>query len=1079
MLTARLFGGLRVSIDGREVPSIPGLRPRSVLAYLLLDPAPHARVRLAGRFWPDVLDTSARASLRSALWTIREALGAAGGAGYLRASRSHVGLDPDLPRAVDTEQFARLAAAGDPASLERAVALGARPLLADLADEWVLDAQDRHRERMIETLERLAALAEERGAAAAAVRWTRLALEHDRLRESTHRDLMRRLDASGERAQALGAYARLREALAAELGIRPSEATRALARTLSGEAGPPGPGRSAAGMGAPPRPPPVESPILGRTGELAALRAAWDRACGGEGGVAIVAGPPGIGKTRLLAEAAGWARAAGGRAAVGSALDLEGAPPLSAWSEALRELLRVTDGPAHAAWPADLARLCPAVEAVWGHAPRDPSAAPDLERMRLFEAVVEMVSWCARDGPVILGLEDLHRADPASAALFGFLGRRLSGIRALVVVTRRALPRSPHLDAAADAVRERGRLHAEMTLGPLGEGDIAALVAGAAPAIVASAARGVAAAADGNPLVAREAARAASSGALPAEGLRGFVRAPLGRLGPAPRRLVALVAAAGRPLTRAETADLMGADAGGAAVDGVLGSGLLVMAEDRRLAFSHALIRAAVTAELEPSERAEAHHHLARVLARRPGRRAAEVARHHRRADEPEAALRYLVEAAQEARSLGALDEAAAYLGEAVTLAADDPARAAELLLLLADVHSWRADRAAMDRAYEEAEGILIRSGDESGLALAHAFRGRWLHTTLCYPAEALAASRRALELIERAGLDAPEARSLALCSAAWAESVAGDPAAVDALIGAARPAPGAAADGGLEAELEQARGMALMRSGAFREAGEVCERAADLARRAGRPDAAALSLLTAAAAAACAGDFERVLLLAERAARWPWAGVSLGLQMGAARAHALSRLGRHSEAVRAAEENAGRAAALEGGADEALARLDLGVVALAAGMPERAAESLRAALESPAPGIPRALARLRLAEALALAGEGEEAAGELQRVPFEPVGPADMPEAIVPGLSRLQGLIAARAGDRELADRRFTEAEEAWRRVMAASRRDGAFTAILVDLGRPPVAGLVEPERELERLAGDRRALRVSAETG
>jgi hypothetical protein len=49
----------------------------------------------------------------------------------------------------------------------------------------------------------------------------------------------------------------------------------------------------------------------------------------------------------------------------------------------------------------------------------------------------------------------------------------------------------------------------------------------------------------------------------------------------------------------------------------------------------------------------------------------------------------------------------------------------------------------------------------------------------------------------------------------------------------------------------------------------------------------------------------------------------------------------------------------------------------------------------------------------------------------------------------------------------------------MAASRRDGAYTAILVDLGRPPVAGLVEPERELERLAGDRRALHASSGTG
>ena len=50
MLRARLFGGLRVEVDGRDVPPAPGLRPRSLLAFLLLHPGPHPRARLAGRF---------------------------------------------------------------------------------------------------------------------------------------------------------------------------------------------------------------------------------------------------------------------------------------------------------------------------------------------------------------------------------------------------------------------------------------------------------------------------------------------------------------------------------------------------------------------------------------------------------------------------------------------------------------------------------------------------------------------------------------------------------------------------------------------------------------------------------------------------------------------------------------------------------------------------------------------------------------------------------------------------------------------------------------------------------------------
>ena len=306
MLRARLFGGLRVEVDGREVPPIAGLRPRSLLAYLLLHPGPHPRARLAGRFWPDVLDTSARASLRSALWAVRDALEAAGGEAYLAADRSHVGLAEGLPRDVDAERFDRLVRAGDAASLERAVALAAGPLLADLADEWVLDEQDRHRDRLIDVLERLAAQAEAAGDPAGAVRWTRAALGHDRLREGVHRDLMRRLDASGERAQALAEYDRLRAALASELGIRPSEATRELARSM--RAGP-APARSAAPG---PASAPVPSELLGREGERAALADAWRAAAAGQGGVAVLDGPAGLGKSRLVQELASAARAAGG-----------------------------------------------------------------------------------------------------------------------------------------------------------------------------------------------------------------------------------------------------------------------------------------------------------------------------------------------------------------------------------------------------------------------------------------------------------------------------------------------------------------------------------------------------------------------------------------------------------------------------------------------------------------------------------------------------------------------------------------------------------------------------------------------
>ncbi len=75
MLHARLLGALQVEVNGVVIESPASQRPWAVFAYLALAPRPVARAELASTFWPDVLDQSARASLRSALWTLRRRLG--------------------------------------------------------------------------------------------------------------------------------------------------------------------------------------------------------------------------------------------------------------------------------------------------------------------------------------------------------------------------------------------------------------------------------------------------------------------------------------------------------------------------------------------------------------------------------------------------------------------------------------------------------------------------------------------------------------------------------------------------------------------------------------------------------------------------------------------------------------------------------------------------------------------------------------------------------------------------------------------------------------------------------------------
>src|SRR5436305_9316449 len=167
MLQVWLAGGLRLAVDGRELPPPRSRRARGLLAWLALHPGPHARGALAGRFWPDVLDASARTSLRAALSELRAALGP--GAAHLMAGRETVALDGE-GLWVDVRAFAELLAAGRTAE---AVEACSAELLSGMDEDWVFEARGEHAHTLGEALERLAAQAAAAGDAEWAIRHTR------------------------------------------------------------------------------------------------------------------------------------------------------------------------------------------------------------------------------------------------------------------------------------------------------------------------------------------------------------------------------------------------------------------------------------------------------------------------------------------------------------------------------------------------------------------------------------------------------------------------------------------------------------------------------------------------------------------------------------------------------------------------------------------------------------------------------------------------------------------------------------------------------------------------------------------
>jgi DNA-binding SARP family transcriptional activator/tetratricopeptide (TPR) repeat protein len=1063
MLSIKLLGRMAVERDGQQLPVPASRRAWSLLAYLALHPGPQPRGELAARFWPDVLDASARASLRSAIWALRRTLEPFA-PGLLLASREDVGLLEEAEVRVDALAFAELLVEGRD---REAVELCDGELLSGLEEEWISVAREEHREQLLGALERLATACELEGDRAGTIHWSRRQAAVDPFGEEAHRRLIARLADSGDRAAALVVYRTLAERLRRELAVAPSQLTRELAESLRAEPVPVNVGPSLAGM----------LTLVGRRSQLEQLLGAWSEVAAGRGGVVSLSAEAGIGKTRLASELLARVAAQGAATAGCAALDLGGAAPFGLWSELIGELLPgLAPPPANAVWPDDLAHLAPEIHARFERpaAERAP-ASPELERTRLMEAVVALLEWAARDRPLALLLEDVHIADAASLELTGYVARRVAGLPVLLVLTRRQRPRRVDADQLEHALRARGLLRLDLQLAPLEGHEISELARLAAPLSAPDVDR-VVRAAEGNALLAVEMSRALARGQGElSEGLGGTVRGAFGALTPAARGFAELAAVASRALDAAEISALPLEQPALAAAE-ALDSGMFITSE-RRIAFRHALLREAVYAELSEPARVALHELWARVLLQREGaggaQRPAEPARHLRLAGRDLEAVEQLVRAAAQARRIAALAEAAGYLREGAALAPDR----ADVLLELAEVEAWGGHREEAEESFARALELL-QMAPPSELAAAWLRRARWYHGPICFPALVLESARNAIELLDRAGasVESEPLRREALAALAWAEAVAGSVEEAERLLselhGLMRDRP---ADDLSTYDIGHARAFAAMRRGDFEGAYAPSIAAGEAIARAGRPDLAYGCWSNAAGAAAAAGDLTRALGFLDRAqAVLAGRGLAvLEMQICAGRSFLLLRKDDRDGARAAAEAEAALAVRIGEPPLLAMAAHDRGLVALADRDFPLAARLLGEALVEGAP-ISRALTRLARAEALACSGALEEAAAEVRATALEPLRASDWPETLVPRLARVQGLIAAQAGERPLAVRRLQEAVEGWRRQIARQPRGERIAAVLADLGRP-VVGIVEPERELERVVAELGAIQAN----
>lgn len=710
MLRVRLLGELALESNGDPIPPLPGRPARAVLSWLALHPGMHARSRLAGRLWPNVLDESARGSLRGALASLKRALRDEA-ARALVTTREQVGLAPEVW--VDVLAFEELVAAG---RLEGAVELCRGELLPGLDDDWVCDAREVHRARLASALARLGDLADEEGRLEEAIERTRMLLAVDPLSEQAHRALVRRLAAADDRPAALAAYGRLRDRLWSELRVLPSAETRALVDRLRREER----ARERAQIAAErlPLPAPLarreRSAFVGRAGELALLRRSWERALAEERQLVLVTGEPGIGKTRLTAEFARTAHAAGATVLLGRSYE----EPLIAYRpfvEALRPYIEAGSG------AGELQRLVPgAAEAL------RPDVDPDSARFRLFESVSSVLASASRPRPVLLILEDLQWAVKPTLLLLAHLLRATDPARLLIIGTYRdADITRDHPLAETLAELRRERIGERLTLAGLTEEETSTLVAGwLGPSAPRDLAHALHARTQGNPFFVEEFLRhRADSRAGPGEarlpeGVKEVVARRLSRLSDDASHALSLAAVLGREFELRLLEHVVGKLAGERLLDALeeaVVAGVLREEEGRagRYSFAHELIRETLYDALTLNRRAQLHRRVAEALERIDGgsvERLGQLAHHLFEAATRESAARaadYAARAGELALGQVGYEEAAEQFERALAAldltGRPDARKRCELLLALGDARMRAGERAHGQEAFTQA----------------------------------------------------------------------------------------------------------------------------------------------------------------------------------------------------------------------------------------------------------------------------------------------------------------------------------------------------------------------------------------
>ncbi len=448
---AYLFGPVRLTRADESLP-LPGMAAaRSLLAYLLVDGKPdYARLALAGTFWPDLPEPRARRCLTQAIWHIRrilpELIQADAGtihvhpemlwvdvAAFKALTQNSLALAPD-PETPDRQQYIH--------NLRQAIHLYQADLLEGIYDDWALLERERLRETFLQALEMLTRLEKLSGRYEQALEPALRLAQADPLREAAHREVMRLQYALGRPEAALRQYDACRLALQTDLGIAPDPETEALAQEIRANVQP------QTGKPTLPYLPPAlstlatEITLVGRDKERTELLAHIDALSAQLGGVVLLDGEAGVGKSRLVNQIASDAAWRGCQVLWGYSREAQSAAPFAPLTMAIQssltalrasQLARTTDR----IWQQVLMAFFPELKIADPSLTPPPVLPPQPERTRLAEAFGHFLAGWGCITPLVIFIEDLQWAGADLLDLLSMLAGQLRDSSVLIIATLR------------------------------------------------------------------------------------------------------------------------------------------------------------------------------------------------------------------------------------------------------------------------------------------------------------------------------------------------------------------------------------------------------------------------------------------------------------------------------------------------------------------------------------------------------------------------------------------------------------------------------------------------------------------